>query len=72
MRAINVVVPLQQRYGALPAPCDEHRLLEHIATGRHLVKKAGGPDVARAAVAFLNDFRAGTLGRTTLETVDEP
>ena len=30
-----------------------------------------GPDIARASVALLNDFRNGTLGRITLETVDE-
>ncbi|HSY40278.1 MAG TPA: ribosome biogenesis GTPase YlqF [Polyangia bacterium] len=61
-----------QRYGVLPRPCDEHMLLALIATGRSLAKKAGGgPDVARASVALLNDFRTGTLGRITLETVDE-
>jgi ribosome biogenesis GTPase A len=33
--------------------------------------KDGGPDVARAATALLNDFRSGALGRITLEAVDE-
>ena len=61
---------LVQRYGALPAGCDEHALLELIATRRSLVKD-GGPDVARAATALLNDFRSGALGRITLEAVDE-
>ena len=61
-----------QRYGVLPRPCDEHMLLALIATGRSFAKKSGGgPDIARASVALLNDFRAGTLGRITLETVDE-
>lgn len=63
-------VLLEQRFGALPAGCDEHGLLEHIATKRTLVKD-GGPDVARAATALLNDFRSGALGRITLETVEE-
>ncbi len=59
---------LARRFGALPAGCDEHGLLALIATGRSLVKKGGAPDTARAATAFLNDFRSGTLGRITLET----
>ena len=63
---------LAQRFGVLPRPCDEHMLLALIATGRSLAKKpGGGTDVARASVALLNDFRTGTLGRITLETVDE-
>jgi ribosome biogenesis GTPase A len=61
---------LAQRFGEPPAGCDGHRLLEFISTSRSLVK-AGGPDVARAAVALLNDFRGGTLGRITLETVEQ-
>jgi ribosome biogenesis GTPase A len=63
---------LAQRYGMLPRPCDEHMLLALIAAARSLAKKAGGgPDLARASVALLNDFRTGALGRITLETVDE-
>ena len=46
------------------------RPLAFIATSRHLVK-AGGPDLARAATALLNDFRSGALGRISLETVEE-
>ena len=63
---------LAKRFGVLPRPCDEPMLLALIATGRSLPKKpGGGPDVARASVALLNDFRTATLGRITLETVDE-
>ena len=63
---------LAKRYGVLPRPCNEHMLLALIAAGRSLAKKpGGGPDLARASVALLNDFRTGTLGRITLETVDE-
>jgi ribosome biogenesis GTPase A len=61
---------LERRFGALPAGVDEHGVLELIATSRSLVKD-GGPDVARAAAALLNDFRSGALGRITLETVEE-
>lgn len=62
---------LGRRFGVLPAGCDAHGLLETIAAGRHLVSKQGGPDLARAASALLNDFRGGALGRITLETVDD-
>jgi ribosome biogenesis GTPase A len=59
------------RFGALPPACDEHGLLALIASGRSLVKKVGGgPDIARASVALLNDFRSGALGRITLEIVE--
>ena len=60
---------LAARFGSFPRPCDEHGLLAFIATSRHLVK-AGGPDLARAATALLNDFRSGALGRISLETVE--
>jgi len=60
-----------QRYGVLPRPCDEHMLLALIATGSFAKKPGGAPDLARASVSLLNDFRTGTLGRITLETADE-
>ena len=60
-----------QRYGVLPRPCDEHMLLALIATGSFAKRPGGSPDLARASVSLLNDFRTGTLGRITLETVDE-
>jgi ribosome biogenesis GTPase A len=63
---------LAQRFGPLPAGCDEHGLLALIAAGRSLVKKGGAPDTARAATALLNDFRSGALGRITLETPTPP
>jgi len=61
---------LAARFGTFSRPCDEHGLLAFIATSRHLMK-AGAPDIARAATTLLNDFRSGTLGRITLETVTE-
>jgi ribosome biogenesis GTPase A len=61
---------LARRFGVLPRPCDEHTLLALIAAGRSLVTKSRGPDIARASLALLNDFRTGTLGRITLETVE--
>jgi ribosome biogenesis GTPase A len=61
---------LARRFGVLPRPCDEHTLLALIAAGRSLASRSGGPDIARASVALLNDFRTGALGRITLETVE--
>ena len=62
---------LAARFGELPDGCDAHELLHLIATRRSLVKKAGAADLAKAALALLNDFRNGSLGRITLETVDQ-
>jgi ribosome biogenesis GTPase A len=62
---------LAARFGELPAGCDAHGLLQLIASRRSLVKTAGVPDLAKSALALLNDFRNGALGRITLETVDQ-
>jgi ribosome biogenesis GTPase A len=60
---------LARRFGVLPSPCDAHGLLAFIARGRSLVKGVGQPDLAKASVALLNDFRSGALGAITLERV---
>ena len=62
---------LEQRFGPLPPSCDAHKLLETIAQVRHLAKKSGGLDIPRAATTLVNEFRAGTLGAITLETVEQ-
>ncbi|HEX2659162.1 MAG TPA: ribosome biogenesis GTPase YlqF, partial [Polyangia bacterium] len=59
------------RYGEVPAACQGHELLAWIAEARKLLAKGGGLDLNKAAVVLLDEFRAGTLGRITLETVDE-
>lgn len=41
--------------------------LEAIAAQRKMVRKGGVPDVERAAQAVLKEFRAGKLGRVSLE-----
>jgi ribosome biogenesis GTPase A len=60
---------LVQRYGALPAGCDAPGLLTFIAETRRLLLKGGVLDLNKAAVVLLDEFRAGTLGRMTLESV---
>ena len=62
---------LTKRFGPLPESCDGHGLLTTIAQVRCLAKKAGGPDIARAATTLLNEFRSGALGPISLETVEQ-
>jgi ribosome biogenesis GTPase A len=62
---------LAERFGELPAGCDGSALLQLVAQRRNLIKSAGLPDLAKAAQALLNDFRAGVLGRITLDLVHQ-
>jgi ribosome biogenesis GTPase A len=62
---------LEQRFGNLPSNCDGHGLLASVAAARRLSKTAGQPDLGRAATTLINEFRGGTLGRISLETVQE-
>lgn len=45
--------------------------LERIARKRGLILRGGEPDLDKAAIAFLDDFRKCRLGKTILETPDE-
>ena len=60
-----------KRYGPNTAGCDGHGLIAHVARSRNLLLKDGVYDLNKAAVAVLNEFRGGTLGRITIETVEE-
>ena len=60
---------LSERWGELPDDCDPDGLLRLVSARRNLLKRAGQPDVAKAAQALLNDFRSGALGRITLEAL---
>lgn len=62
---------VKKRYGEPPGHGDGHALLTWVAQVRKLLARDGVPDLHKAAVVLLNEFRAGTLGRITLETVDE-
>ena len=59
------------RFGALPAGADAHTLLGHVAKKRGLLMPGGAMDYEKAAGIFLNEFRAGKLGRITLERPPE-
>jgi ribosome biogenesis GTPase A len=41
--------------------------LEEIAINRKMLASGGVPDIERAAIAVLDEFRAGKLGRISLE-----
>ncbi len=56
---------LANRFGALPADCDAHGLLLHIAAVRSIVPVSA----AKAAAVLLNGYRSGKLGRISLERV---
>lgn len=62
---------IAKRFGP-PAPgCDGHGLIAQVARGRNLLLKDGVYDLNKAAVVLLNEFRGGTLGRMTIETVGD-
>lgn len=60
-----------QRFPALRPGSNGHEILDAIAQSRSLLLKAGALDRERAARTLLSEFRAGTLGRISLETPDE-
>lgn len=59
-----------QRFGPLPAGCDGYGLLASVAESRGLRLPQGVPDLHKAAAVVLNEFRAGLLGKITLETAE--
>jgi len=58
---------LTARYGRFPEGCDAQGVLLAIAALRSLLARGAVPDLNKASVALLNDFRSGALGRITLE-----
>ena len=61
---------LQTKYG-IEECADGHEALERIAKKRACLKKGGEPDIDRAAGFIMDDFRAGKIGRITLERVEK-
>ncbi len=59
---------LEERYKTeFPENPEERELLTKIAQARSCLTKGGEPDIGRAAVFLLDDFRSGRLGKITLE-----
>jgi len=48
-------------------PQNENNILEIIAVNRKMLASGGVPDIERAAIAVLDEFRGGKLGRISLE-----
>jgi ribosome biogenesis GTPase A len=67
----NYAELILRRFAAVQACCNGHELLECVARSRSLLIKGGAPDLERAARTLLSEFRAGTLGRISLETPDD-
>jgi len=59
---------LQNRYRPDSPPADGVALVEAVARRRGCLIRGGGVDLEKAAQILLNDFRAGALGRISLET----
>jgi ribosome biogenesis GTPase A len=61
---------VKTRYGIDPTGLDAHAVVEAVAKRRGCILKGkgGGLDLEKAAMIFLTDFRAGALGRISLET----
>jgi ribosome biogenesis GTPase A len=56
------------RYGLSVAGMDGASLLEAIARRRGCLGRGGRPDIEKASLVLLTDYRSGALGRISLET----
>jgi ribosome biogenesis GTPase A len=59
---------LTARYGCPVAGLDGVGVLEAVAKRRGFRRKGSEPDLGRASLALLTDYRTGALGRISLET----
>ena len=55
------------RYLGFDTDAKPHEILERYAVKRGCIAKGETPDTERAAILLMDDFRAGKLGRITLE-----
>lgn len=78
--AVNFISEVKDRYGNLleqrykftiDAEADSYDILCEIGRKRGMVIRGGEIDTERAAVMLMDEYRAGTIGKTTLDTVDE-
>jgi len=59
---------IEARYGFSAERLDGAAVIEAIAKCRGLCKKGGNPDLDKASITLLQDYRCGILGRISLET----
>ena len=67
MLAAKFPAGLIERYKITDLPTDGHELLNQIGLKRGCIKKGGVLDTDKALRLVLSDFRAGKLGRVTLD-----
>jgi ribosome biogenesis GTPase A len=63
----NYAGSVMGRYGIEGEDKPAAMVLQDIAVARGAIRKGGEPDVSKAAALLMDDFRAGRLGRVTLE-----
>jgi len=61
---------VKARYGFDELPADGLAVMDGIAAKRRFLGRGGVPDLNKVSEVLLNEFRAGTLGRISLETPD--
>ncbi|MCI9519121.1 MAG: hypothetical protein HFK08_07700 [Clostridia bacterium] len=61
---------IETRY-KISSDSDANTILESAAHSRGCLLKGGVPDIDRMAVALLDDFRKGRLGKITLEKAED-
>ena len=54
------------------ADIDAYDLLELVAQKRGMLQSGGTVNTERAAIAVLDEFRSGKIGKITLETPQKP
>jgi ribosome biogenesis GTPase A len=59
---------VMKRYGLDETPVDGLALMDAIAAKRRFFARGGIPDLHKVSEVLLNELRAGTLGRISLET----
>lgn len=62
----------EEKYGFASSEGERaEEILSKIAIARNTIKKGNEPDIDKAAIAFINDFRSARLARVTLEWPDD-
>ena len=78
--AVNFISEIKNRYGhlleqrykfTLEKDADSYDILCEIGRKRGMVIRGGEIDTERAAVMLMDEYRAGTIGKTTLDTANE-
>ncbi|MDR0841182.1 MAG: ribosome biogenesis GTPase YlqF [Christensenellaceae bacterium] len=62
---------LVQRYAQVRVGAPPHELLEGVCESRNFLLPGGLPNIERAARIVLDEFRAGKIGRVTLDAVED-